>query len=140
MRKTENTLEYPMKNTNSSTVASRGKVVAYARVSTAAQNEKDRALTAQIAGIRRYAQDHGLALSGEFVEQSATGSDDDRPELHKMFQEIFQPSSDVGAIIVTHRSRFMRDATKARLHEDSPHERGIRLIAIQEAVSDAPSA
>jgi len=57
-----------------------------------------------------------------------------------MFQEICRSSSEVGTVIVTDRSRFTRDATKPRLREDALRERGIRLIAIQEAVSDAPNA
>jgi len=39
--------------------------------------------------------------------------------------------------IVTDRSRFARDATKARVHEDALRERCIRLVVIQQAVSDA---
>jgi hypothetical protein len=43
-------------------------------------------------------------------------------------------------IIVMGRSRFTRDATKARLKEDTWRDRCIRLAPIQEAVSDAPGA
>lgn len=125
------TMENPMNNTQSNTTVSRARAVAYARVGTA-PGETDPALSAQIAEIRRYAEAHGLALSSEFVEQGAAGSDDDRPELRKMLQEILQPSSEVGVVIVTDRTRFMRDATKARVQEDALREHGIRLVAIRQ--------
>jgi site-specific DNA recombinase len=104
-----------MKKTNSAAVA-KAKAVGYARVSTPEQAEKDLSLPAQMAAIRRYAQDHGLTLVNAFVERGITATDDNRPELRQMLQDIFRPSSEVGTIIVTHGSRFMRNATKARVH------------------------
>jgi hypothetical protein len=41
------------------------KAVGYARVSTPEQSEKDLSLPAQMAAIRKYAQDHGVELVGE---------------------------------------------------------------------------
>ena len=128
----EEPMENPMNHTQSNTTVSRARAVAYARVGTAKQRENAPAVSAQIAEIRRYAEAHGLALSGEFVEHGAAGSDDARPELCKMLQEILQPSSKVGIIIVTDRTRFMRDATKARVQEAALREQGIRLVAIRQ--------
>lgn len=120
-----------MTNTSNHPVAGRAKAVAYARVATSQQTDKDPRLAAQIEAIRRYAQDHGLALAGEFIDRDRSGMDDNRPGLRQMFQEILQPSSEVGTIIVTDHSRFMRDAAKARVHEDMLRERGIQLVAIE---------
>jgi len=49
-----------------------------------------------MASIRRHAQDHGLALVGEFAERGITATDDNRPEFRQMLQEVFWPSSEVG--------------------------------------------
>ena len=103
------------------------KAVGYARVSTPEQAEKDLSLPAQMAAIRKYAQDHGLELVGEFVERGITATDDNRPEFRRMLQEIYRPSSQVGSIIVTHGSRFMRNATKARIHKEALRKHGIRV-------------
>jgi site-specific DNA recombinase len=115
------------------------KAVAYARVSTAEQAEQDLSLPAQISAIRKYAQDHGLVLVGEYVERGISGTDDNRPEFRQMLQDIFRPSSEVGSIIVTHGSRFMRNATKARVHKEALRKRGIRVVAIQQEVTDDPN-
>jgi site-specific DNA recombinase len=128
-----------MKKTSSRVVVTKGKAVGYARVSTPEQAEKDLSLPAQVASIRRYAQDHGLMLVGEFVERGITATDDNRPEFRQMLQEIFRPSSEIGTIIVTHGSRFMRNATKARVHKEALRKRGVRVVAIQQEVSNDPN-
>jgi len=128
-----------MKKTSSHAVAGRIKAVGYARVSTPEQAEKDLSLPAQMASIRRYAQDRGLALAGEFVERGVSGTDDNRPEFRRMLEEIYRPNSEVGMVIVTHGSRFMRNATRARVHKEQLRRHGIRVLAIQQAVSDDPN-
>lgn len=128
-----------MKRPNSVGAVSATRAVGYARVSTPEQAEKDLSLPAQMAAIRKYAQDHGLELVGEFVERGITATDDNRPEFRRMLQEIYRPSSQVGSIIVTHGSRFMRNATKARIHKEALRKRGIRVVAIQQEVTDDPN-
>jgi len=128
-----------MKKTSSHAVAGRIKAVGYARVSTPEQAEKDLSLPAQMASIRRYAQDRGLALAGEFVERGVSGTDDNRPEFRRMLEEIYRPNSEVGMVIVTHGSRFMRNATRARVHKEQLRRHGIRVLAIQQTVSDDPN-
>jgi len=92
-----------------------------------------------MASIRRYARDRDLELVGEFVERGISGTDDNRPEFRRMLEEIYRPSSEVGTIIVTHGSRFMRNATMAHLNKETLRKRGIRVVAIQQAVSDNPN-
>ena len=127
-------MENPMQNTGNHDAVGRGKAVAYSRVSTAERTERERP-SAQIAAIRRYAQDQGFELTGEFIEGDATGTDDNRPELRRMFHDILQPNSEVGTIIVTCRSRFMRDALTFGVHQNALREGGIRLLAIQQEAS-----
>ncbi|HYQ41912.1 MAG TPA: recombinase family protein [Polyangiaceae bacterium] len=128
-----------MGRTTTLTGAARGKAVGYARVSTPEQAERDLSLPAQMASIRRYAQEHGLVLVGEFVERGITATDDNRPEFRRMLQQVLQPNSEIGTIIVTHGSRFMRNATKARVHKEALRKRGVRVVAIQQEVSNDPN-
>jgi len=128
-----------MNKSSNQAIASRSKAVGYARVSTPEQAEKDLSLPAQMASIRRYAQDRGLALAGEFVERGVSGTDDNRPEFRRMLEEIYRPNSEVGMVIVTHGSRFMRNATRARVHKEQLRRHGIRVLAIQQTVSDDPN-
>src|SRR5882672_10162465 len=88
------------------------KVVAYARVSTTEQAERDLSLPAQLDAIRRYARERELTIAGEYVERGVTGTDDNRPQFQRMLGELMKPGATVGAIVVIHTSRFMRDALK----------------------------
>lgn len=127
-----------MRKTSNQAVASRSKAVGYARVSTPDQADKDLSLTAQITAIRRYAQERGLELTGEFVERGVSGTDDNRPEFQKMLQIVLRPASDIGTIIVTHSSRFMRNATKARMYKERLVKAGVRVLYVQQEVTDDP--
>src|SRR5690349_14863451 len=117
-------------NKPSSQASGRGKAVGYARVSTPDQANKDLSLAAQVAAIRRYAQERGLELIDEFVERGVSGTDDNRPEFQKMLQTVVRAGSDVGTIIVTHSSRFMRNATKARMYKERLAKQGIRVLYV----------
>ena len=114
-------------------------VVAYARVSTVEQAERDLSLPAQLDAMRRYARERDLSIVSEFVERGVTGTDDNRPEFQRMLGEIMKPGSTVSAIVVIHTSRFMRDALKARLHKERLRRLGIRVLAVQQELTDDPT-
>src|SRR5260221_5841272 len=114
-------------------------VVAYARVSTLEQAERDLSLPAQLDAIRRYAREGSLNLVGEFVERGVTGTDDNRPQFQRMLGEIMKPGATIGAIVVIHTSRFMRDALKARLHKERLRRSGVRVLAVQQELTDDPT-
>lgn len=114
-------------------------VVAYARVSTLEQAERDLSLPAQLDAIRRYARERELNIVGEFVERGVTGTDDNRPEFQRMLGDVMKPGSTVGTIVVIHTSRFMRDALKARLHKERLRRIGIRVVAVQQELTDDPT-
>ncbi len=57
------------------------RVVAYARVSTVEQAEKDLSIPAQLDAIRRYARERGYELVQEYQEAGASGRDDNRPSF-----------------------------------------------------------
>ena len=113
--------------------------VAYVRVSTQEQADKELSLPAQLAAIRRYAQERGFTIVREYVERGITATDDNRPEFQQMRNDVLLPSSTVSTIFVTHTSRFMRNAGKARIHKEALRRSGIRVVAIQQEVSDDPS-
>jgi len=114
-------------------------VFARARVSTTEQAERDLSLPAQLEAIRRYARERELTIAGEYVERGVTGTDDNRPQFQRMLGAIMKPGSTVGAVVVIHTSRFMRDALKARLHKESLRRIGVRVVAVQQELSDDPT-
>lgn len=113
--------------------------VAYARVSTAEQAEGGMSLDAQLGAIRSFARQRGLTLVYEYVERGASGTDDGRPEFQRMVEALLAPSNTVGAVLVLHTSRFMRDVELARRYKRELRRRGVRVVAVQQEVGDDPN-
>jgi site-specific DNA recombinase len=114
-------------------------VVAYARVSTVEQAERDLSLTAQLDDIRRYSAQRGFNIVGEFVERGVSGTEDNRPEFQRMIGHVTLSNSRVSKILVLASSRFMRHAAKARLWKEKLRRLGVRVVAIQQETADDPS-
>ena len=93
--------------------------VAYVRVSTTEQAERDLSLPAQRRAIETYAKAHGATIAREFVEEGHSGTDPHRPAFRCMLEDALRPGSDVAVIVVHHSSRFTRDAMEARV-SDAP--------------------
>ena len=114
------------------------KVVLYARVSTAEQAERDLSLPAQLDALRRFCAGRGYEVVGEYKEEGASGTDDNRKVFRRMLEDVLAPSKDVQAVLVYQSSRFMRNATKARALKDQLKRRGIRVVAIGQETTDDP--
>ena len=112
--------------------------VAYCRVSTQEQAERDLSLPAQLSAIRKYCEDKGYRLVNEYIEPGASGTDDNRPQFRKMIEEVLAPSSTVGLVLVHSTSRFMRDAYKARGAKQSLGKHGVGVTAVTQETSDDP--
>lgn len=104
-----------MKNTKKGDIR---KVVLCARVSTAEQAERDLSLPAQLDALSRYCTSRGYEIAGEYSKPGASGTDDNRKVFRRMLEDVLAPSRDVQAVLVYQSSRFMRNATKARLLKD----------------------
>ncbi len=112
--------------------------VVYVRVSTPEQ-ARGMSLDGQLADIRDHAAREGLTIVRDYVERGATATDDNRPAFRKMLDALYAPDNRIGTILLVHSSRFMRDATKARIHKAALAKRGIRVVSIQQPVEDDPT-
>jgi site-specific DNA recombinase len=114
------------------------RVVLYARVSTVEQAERDLSLPAQLDALRRFCTTRGYEIVGEYKEEGASGTDDNRKVFRRMLEDVLAPSKDVQAVLVYQSSRFMRNATKARALKDQLKRRGVRVVAIGQETTDDP--
>ena len=111
-------------------------VVLYLRVSTEKQAEKDLSIPAQRREMEGHCKQRGYTIVGEYVEAGASARDDARPVFKRMIAEVLTDSSKVNAILVFTTSRFMRNTYKAQLYKEKLRRAGVRVIAIQQPVSD----
>lgn len=112
--------------------------VAYARVSTAEQAEKDLSLPAQCEAIAEFAARHGASIAQEYVEAGASGTDAHRPVFNRLLGDALKPSSAIGTIVVHHTSRFTRDATHARVVKTKLRKAGVRVLFVLQDFADDP--
>lgn len=112
--------------------------VAYLRVSTPEQAERDLSLPAQRHAIEAYAQAHGATIAREFVEEGHSGTDPHRPAFRRMLEDALRPGSDVSVIVVHHSSRFTRDAMEARVVKTKLRRAGIRVCSVSQDLPDDP--
>src|SRR5579859_1175756 len=111
-------------------------VVLYLRVSTPEQAERDLSIPAQRVEMQRYCKQNGYQIVREYVEPGVTARDDARPAFKQMTADVLADSSSVNAILVFTTSRFMRNTFKAQLYKNQLRKAGVRVIAIQQPVTD----
>lgn len=112
--------------------------VAYLRVSTPEQAERDLSLPAQRHAIAAYAQAHGAAIVREFVEEGHSAMGPHRPAFRRMLEDALRPGSDVAVIVVHHSSRFTRDAMEARVVKTKLRRAGVRVCSVSQDLPDDP--
>lgn len=113
--------------------------VAYLRVSTAEQAEKELSLPAQQRAIEEYSLRREIEIVHVFTDAGASGrTDDGRPGLREMLTRLHEPSCEVGLILVYQTSRFMRDVTRARVLKQALRKIGVRVIAVTQEVTNDP--
>ena len=112
--------------------------IAYLRVSTPEQAERDLSLPAQRRAVEAYAAAHGARIAREFVEEGHSGIDPHRPAFRRMLEDALRPGSDVAAIVVHHSSRFTRDAMEARVVKTNLRRAGVRVFSVSQDLPDDP--
>ncbi len=115
------------------------KAVAYCRVSSERQAEKDLSIPAQIKAIKEYASRNGYEVIREFVDEAETGRSAERPAFTEMIAlaKVKHPPFDT--ILTWKFSRFARNRTDSVVYKSLLRRRGIRVISINEPVEDTPS-
>ncbi len=112
--------------------------VSYLRVSTPEQAEKELSLPAQRHLVEEQSRRLGQGITHEYLEAGRTGTNSNRPVFRQMLEEVFRPGSRIGTIVVTHTSRFSRNATEARVIKEKLRKIGVRVVSISQETHDDP--
>jgi predicted site-specific integrase-resolvase len=114
--------------------------VAYLRVSTDEQANKDLSIPMQERAIRAYAAQRGITICTVFVVAGASGrSDEGRPALKEMLGAVLEPSSRISQVIVFQTSRFMRNVESSRVLKSRLRRAGVRVVSATQETTDDPS-
>lgn len=112
------------------------RVLLYARVSTVRQADKELSIPDQIRQLKEYCCQNGHSVEGEYRENGASGTDDNRPVFQEMMGDILSKRTKVDAVLVLTTSRFMRDAIKAGVWKRKLKKHGVRVIATTQGLGD----
>lgn len=112
--------------------------VAYLRVSTSEQAERELSLPAQRRAVQEYAARNGRVITREYLEAGCSGTSANRRAFRQMLADVFRPGSDVGTVVVHHTSRFTRNATEARVVKEKFRREGVRVVAVCQETNDDP--
>ena len=87
----------------------------------------------QRAILRKYAEEHGFEIHGEYIDDGVSGTTFDRPEVQRLLDDA--KTSVINTIIVKDLSRFGRNYIEVGQYVDYVFPAfGIRFIAIQDNV------
>ncbi len=119
-----------------------GRAVAYIRVSTRGQAERDGhkegfSIPAQRSAIRHKAEDLGALVVKEFVERGQTGTTTDRPELRRMLAYV--KDNPVDYAIVHKLDRLARSRAGDIDINRALEATKVRLVSTTENIDDSPS-
>jgi DNA invertase Pin-like site-specific DNA recombinase len=89
--------------------------------------------------MREWCKRRGFAVGAEYVEPSASATDDRRPVFQQMVAEATLDPSPFEAIVVHSRSRFFRDLLDCLRYERTLKRSGVRLVSITQETSDDPA-
>ncbi|HEV2378692.1 MAG TPA: recombinase family protein [Terriglobia bacterium] len=116
-------------------VSSPARAVAWARVSTAEQEERGLSIPEQLREIRQYAESQGIEIVMEFREAvSAYQRRAKRTEFDRMLAWV--RAERVSMILVHDFSRFSRDSAGAKTQVRELREAGIRVVLLNDPEID----
>lgn len=108
------------------------RVVAYVRVSSERQAEKELSIPAQLKAIQQYCQEKGWRLVGEFVEKGKSAKTDNRPEFQRMIALAKRANRPFDAIVVHKFDRFSRKRDDHVIYKALLNKCGVKVISVTE--------
>lgn len=108
------------------------KVVAYARVSSKEQAEKELSIPAQLEAIRNYCKQKGWKLVHEYIDAGKSAKTDERPEFQRMVAMAKRPNKGFEAIIVHKIDRFSRNRDDHVIYKALLKKLGVTVHSVTE--------
>lgn len=110
------------------------RAVIYARYSS--HNQKDASIDQQLRVCRRYAEENGLTVVGEYADHALTGTTDRRPEFLRMIKDAEKERFQI--VLVYKVDRFARNRYDSATYKAKLKRHGVRLISAMEPIPETP--
>lgn len=108
------------------------KAVAYARVSSKEQAEKELSIPAQLEAIRNYCKQKDITLIHEYIDAGKSAKTDERPEFQNMIATAKSPKRNFNAIIVHKFDRFSRNRDDHVIYKSLLKKIGVTVYSVTE--------
>lgn len=108
------------------------RVVAYARVSSKEQAEKELSIPAQLKAIRKFCQDKGWKLVDEYLDEGKSAKTADRPAFQKMVALAKKQNRHFDAIVVHKFDRFSRSREDHVIYKTLLKKHGVLVYSATE--------
>lgn len=108
------------------------KAVAYARVSSKEQAEKELSIPAQLEAIRNYCKQKGWKLVHEYIDAGKSAKTDERPEFQRMVAMAKRPNRGFDVIIVHKYDRFSRNRDDHVIYKSLLKKIGVTVYSVTE--------
>ena len=113
------------------------RAVIYVRVSSDGQDVNN-SIQKQIEECQKYALEHGIIIIAMYIEETATGTSDNRAKFQQMVADANVKDKPFDVILVWKFSRFSRHRVDSAIYKHRLKKLGIRIISIQEHFDDTP--
>lgn len=114
--------------------------VAYARVSTDKQAEKELSLPAQLHAMRQYTKDRDWMISEEFIEAGVSARTAERPTLRRLLQRCQSTEPTKVDVVLVHKlDRLARNLADHVAIGAQLRQRGVTVVSVTEALEDSVS-
>lgn len=111
------------------------RVALYIRVSTDTQAKEGDSIPAQREALRKYAEEHGYVIVGEYVDEGISGRKfKERDELQRMLEDVRKKKIDT--ILFTKLDRFYRSIRHYTATQETLDKYGVGWLAIWEPIYD----
>lgn len=108
------------------------RAVAYARVSSKEQADKELSIPAQLEIIRDYCKQKGWKLIHEYIDAGKSAKTDERPEFQKMIAMAKRQNRNFDAIIVHKIDRFSRNRDDHVIYKSLLKKLGVSVYSVTE--------
>ena len=108
--------------------------VIYARYSS--HNQREESIEGQLRECKRYAQDNGITVVGDYVDRAISGKTDNRASFQKMIRDAEKDRFSM--VIVYKLDRFARNRYDSAMYKAKLKKCGVKLVSAMEQLSDSP--
>lgn len=108
--------------------------VIYARYSSHGQTEQS--IEGQLRDNYAWAEQHGIAVVGEYIDRALTGTKDQRPDFLRMIEDAAKRQFEI--VIVWKLDRFARNRYDSAIYKARLKKYGVKVVSVKEAIADSP--